>query len=206
MTTLTLPSLRIMIVDPRPNSISLLRSILTALGPHQIIASDNTETALLSLREEHFDVVFCDEGVTPLNPVAFTKAVRRDSGSKNLGVHILVLTSAARKRQVELARDCGANHILVRPMSLATVRGKLESLLANPPSFVKSPSFFGPDRRRKGRRGAKNGLFVDETDKRVRTGRRESDMVKDTVENPVEPPIAAPVEARRVSSKDDFFI
>lgn len=171
-----LPHMKTLIIDPKPHGVQLLRSILSMLGLADIVATDTSEGALTHLREHRFDVVFCDEAMKPMNPVAFSKAVRRDSSGKNATVPIVVMTGSARKRQVELARDSGANHVIVRPMSMATVRRKLESLLFAAPVFVQSDAFCGPDRRREGRRTkASGGPPKKDEERRETRGRRRTD-------------------------------
>ena len=192
-----LPRLKILIVDEKANGVTLLRSILSALGSHDIVATAHTDAAMAVQREARFDVVFCDEAIKPLNPIAFTHAVRRDSGSKNCGVPILVVTSVAKKRQIELARDCGANHVIVRPVSLGIIRSKLEALMLRPVEFVKSDSFLGPDRRRGGRRAPKGKVAaIEGEERRSKRGRRKSDIAE-SVE------VSAPPAG---DSKRDFFL
>ena len=46
------------------------------------------------------------------------------------------------------ARNAGANDFLVKPVSAKSVYLRIRSTMEHPPPFVRSQTYFGPDRRR----------------------------------------------------------
>jgi PleD family two-component response regulator len=143
-----LSEVRVLIVDEKGHGISLLKSILLQLGVKRIAAYRNTDDALRQLRVEGFDVVFCDEMATPLNPVGFVKALRRDLRSCDVTIPVIFVSAGANRRQIELARDAGANDVIAKPVSGDTIERKLRSIMLEPQVFITTRTFLGPDRRR----------------------------------------------------------
>jgi CheY-like chemotaxis protein len=139
---------KVLIIDEKGHGISLLKSILIQLGVKRIAAYRNTDEALHQLRQEQFDVVFCDELAAPLNPVAFVKTLRRDLTTKDVTVPVILVSAGANRKQIELARDAGANDLVAKPVSAETVERKIRSLVLTPHNFVTAKTFLGPDRRR----------------------------------------------------------
>ena len=166
-----LSALRVLIIDENGHGISLLRSILVQLGVKDTVALRNTEDALKVMRETKFDVVFVDDLATPLPPVAFVKALRRDLVTQDVTVPVVLVSGGASRTQIETARDSGANDFIAKPVSVETVERKLRSLLLEPQAFVAARTFLGPDRRRGSaeRRGERREGGEE------RRGQRESD-------------------------------
>ena len=60
---------------------------------------------------------------------------------------ILIMTSDGREKTIKLARDAGANMVIAKPMSPASLYDRLAWIAFNPRQFVDTASYFGPDRR-----------------------------------------------------------
>lgn len=74
--------------------------------------------------------------------------IRRPDSSINPFVPIIMLTGHAEKRRVMQARDAGVHEFLCKPISARALYLRLFSVIAHPRPFVKTTSYFGPDRRR----------------------------------------------------------
>ncbi len=142
-------TLKVLIVDGKRANAKLLQGILSSLGIREIVTLENSEAALEELRLNTFEIVFCDEECFPLNPAAFSRLVRKDPKSRSHRVPIILISGAPQRRQVEIARDCGINDFLAVPLSVNTIKKKLESVVFAPNPFVTSDDFAGPDRRRR---------------------------------------------------------
>jgi PleD family two-component response regulator len=142
-------TLKILIVDGKRGNAKVLQGVLHVLGIREVVTLDHSGKALEELKGTVFDIVFCDEEAQPVNPAAFARTVRKDATNRSHRVPIILLSGAPQRRQVEIARDCGINDFLAMPLSAATVKKKLETVLFSPKRFVKSDAFIGPDRRRR---------------------------------------------------------
>lgn len=81
--------------------------------------------------------------------VNFLEMVRMDEFSPNRFVPVIVCSSFTEEHQVKRARDMGMTEFLAMPISARTVYGRICAVIEHPRPFVRSPNFFGPDRRRR---------------------------------------------------------
>lgn len=173
-----------LVVDSKAHNSKILCTMLSTIGLTRIVVVQDAANALDLLRTEKFDVVFADESSTGMNPIVFTKMLRRDPHTADNMLPIVFMSSCARRRQIELARDAGANDVIVRPVSVETVRRKLRSTM-RPRPFIAAEDFLGPDRRRA---GPLRGGYIGEDrrtqdPRRVRLGAKARKVVE-AVENP----------------------
>ena len=143
--------LRVLLVGGKPHAAATLRAVLDLAGIQRITTAAEPHRALLLLREQEYDAIFCDEHVSPVDGLPFPLAARRAGGVLNPLMPLFLLCNAPPRRQVERARDDGITDVLVRPVSAATVMRKLRAALAAPRPFILAGEFFGPDRRGQGR-------------------------------------------------------
>ena len=47
------------------------------------------------------------------------------------------------------ARDAGVSEFLVKPLTMQSIKQRVDATIKNPKKFVRSPTYFGPDRRRR---------------------------------------------------------
>jgi hypothetical protein len=59
-----------------------------------------------------------------------------------------MLTAHSEKSRVEVARDAGVTEFCTKPVTAAEMVRKVASVIDRPRPFVRSESYFGPDRRR----------------------------------------------------------
>jgi two-component system chemotaxis response regulator CheY len=161
-----LRNMRVLVVGGRPSGVQVLRAVLALAGVGSVSAEPDSARAIELLRHEAFNAVFCDDRCEPVSGVAFPLAARRTPGILNPMVPIFLLCSAARRRQVEQARDTGVTDVLARPVSAAIIIRKLHLAVARPRPFIAAADFFGPDRR-----GAKYMSFAGQ-ERRKRAARK----------------------------------
>ena len=59
-----------------------------------------------------------------------------------------MLTGHSEKRRVTVARDAGVTEFLAKPISAKGLYQRILNVVANPRPFIKTKTYFGPDRRR----------------------------------------------------------
>lgn len=141
-------AISVLIVDDSRNMRSLLRTLLSALGVENIYDAADGNEAFFKLRDYTIDVVLCDIMMEPLDGIAFALKVRRDRNSPDPFVPIIMVTGYTEQSRVIEARDVGVNEFLAKPISANDLAARIISCIDNPRPFVRSPSYFGPDRRR----------------------------------------------------------
>jgi response regulator RpfG family c-di-GMP phosphodiesterase len=83
-----------------------------------------------------------------LNGVDFVRMVRRSSSAMQF-MPMIMLTGHSDVRRLNEARDCGINEFLGKPVTASAILSRLEAVILKPRPFVRSSTFFGPDRRRR---------------------------------------------------------
>src|SRR5260370_19105395 len=61
---------------------------------------------------------------------------------------IKMLACHTEKAHVVAARDAGITEFLAKPLSANALHGRILNIISNPRPFIKSKTYFGPDRRR----------------------------------------------------------
>lgn len=144
-----LSSLNVMVVEDNKNMQNLLRAILNALGVRNIRELSTGPEAFQELRHFDADIIISDWNMAPMDGLSFAKKVRTDPNSPNPYVPIIMLTGHTETTRVMEARDAGINMFLAKPISVKALSERLTLMIDNPARFVRTPTYFGPDRRRK---------------------------------------------------------
>ena len=74
--------------------------------------------------------------------------IRQPGANSNPYVAIIMLTGHSEKKRVVSARDAGVTEFLAKPISAKGLYQRIVNVVANPRSFIKTKTYFGPDRRR----------------------------------------------------------
>jgi two-component system chemotaxis response regulator CheY len=141
--------LKILIVEDNQHMRSLLRSLLNSVGIREIAEATNGATALDTLRERKCDLVLSDLAMKPMDGLEFSRQVRTGDKSSNPFVPIIMITGHTEKHRVEAARDAGVTEFLVKPITAHSLFSRIAEIMERPRAFVRTESYFGPDRRRK---------------------------------------------------------
>jgi two-component system, chemotaxis family, chemotaxis protein CheY len=59
-----------------------------------------------------------------------------------------MLTGHSEKKRVTAARDAGITEFMAKPISAKALYQRILNVVVNPRPFVKTKTYFGPDRRR----------------------------------------------------------
>jgi CheY-like chemotaxis protein len=69
------------------------------------------------------------------------------------GVSILISVSSADQALLSRTIRAGADLLVAEPLTAAALRVRLDRLITDPPPRIRTPSYFGPDRRRTSQTG-----------------------------------------------------
>ena len=142
--------LKILVVDDNVHMRKLVVTILQAFGVVQIFEAENGERAWAVLRESNPDVVVADWMMDGLSGLDLARLIRTDPQTPNPFVPVIMLTGHTHIDQVRQARDAGINEFIAKPVSVKTMMSRLVSVIESPRPFVRTKSYFGPCRRRRG--------------------------------------------------------
>jgi two-component system, chemotaxis family, chemotaxis protein CheY len=146
--TYNLEAVRFLIIEDNENMIALVRSILQALGAKRVYEAADAKTGLEMLSIVQPDLIICDWQMEPMNGLEFVCHIR-DEASASPFVPIIMLTAHSELDRVKEARDCGVNEFLVKPISAKRLYGRITAIIEHPRPFLRTDTYFGPDRRRR---------------------------------------------------------
>ena len=145
-----LSALRILVVDDNRHAIEIVRSILASIGCQDIVPAATAHDAFRQMQQQTIDLVILDQNLGAGGEgIQLVKRIRNDPASPNPYMPILMLTGYADERRVTAARDAGVSEFLVKPFTVTGLLKRIEALILQPRPFVRSGSYFGPDRRRR---------------------------------------------------------
>jgi len=141
--------LRALVVDDRENARRFLRTLLTAIGVQEVVEAGNGVEGIAALSTAPADLVVTDWCMAPMHGPDFVRYLRTHPQSPNPYVPIIMLTGHACPDLIAEARDCGVNEFLAKPVSAKSLLACVTAVIENPRPFVKTSTYFGPDRRRR---------------------------------------------------------
>lgn len=147
-TPFDLSSLQVLVVEDNKYMQLLLQNVLRMFKIRRIQAADDGADALNIMKSFQPDVIFCDWNMEVIDGIEFTRFVRTGSDTANPYVPIIMLTGHSEARHIFEARDAGATEYLVKPISAEMIYDRICRVIERPRQFVKTKTFFGPDRRR----------------------------------------------------------
>lgn len=142
-----LSDLLILIADPSPYIAMLLHSMLRGFGANKVLEARSCGGVLQTLTGQKIDLLICDVHLPPYGGLSLTRAMRRKTDNEHRTIPILMMSSDARESTIKRARDAGANMVIAKPISPASLYDRLSWIAFNPRKFVDTPTYFGPDRR-----------------------------------------------------------
>jgi CheY-like chemotaxis protein len=141
-------TLKALIVEDNQHMRSLLRALLNSVGLTDISEASQGATAIELLRRRRPDLVLTDLAMKPMDGLQFTRYVRHDPQSPTPFVPIIMITGHTEKHRVEAARDAGVTELLAKPVTAGNLFARIAEIVERPRAFVRTDSYFGPDRRR----------------------------------------------------------
>lgn len=94
-----------------------------------------------------FDLVLVDSALAEGQGFEFIRWLRREALEVNRTASILVVTSGTRADDVGMARDCGANFVVAKPVTPQVLLQRIVWLGRDRRQFVETEQYAGPDRR-----------------------------------------------------------
>lgn len=147
--TYNFSDVKVLVVEENQPMTQITVALLKGFGFNFIQTAKNSNRAYEAFCEERHDLLLVDWMIKPLDGIELAEKIRMDSYSPNPFVPIVLMTGFSEKRRVIQARDTGITEFLVKPFTANDLYKRIDQIIMKPRQFVKSPDFFGPDRRRK---------------------------------------------------------
>lgn len=141
--------LHVLVVEDNVNFRMLLRTILTSVGITDVMETEDGASALDLLQTYPADLVLLDWKMAPMDGLEFMARLRGNGDGTNPYVPVIMVSGYTDATLISRARDAGVNEFLAKPISAKSLLARVIAAIDSPRPFVRSPGYFGPDRRRK---------------------------------------------------------
>lgn len=148
-----LKNINILVADDYEFMQSLIAGTLEVFGVESVLSCSNGKKAqeilTASLKTRPIDILLTDWLMPEGSGDDLIRWIRDHEEEQIRFLPIILITVLATKETVVSARDYGVNEILVKPISGEKLASRILSVIDHPRDYIKTPFFFGPDRRRK---------------------------------------------------------
>jgi two-component system, chemotaxis family, chemotaxis protein CheY len=141
--------LRTLIVDDNQHMINIVRVIMRGFGAKDFHEARDAAEAFDVVKHDGVDLIIVDYQMNLLDGLDFIKLVRTAKDSPNQYVPIIMLTAHSERSRVMAARDAGVTEFCCKPVTALDLYRKIVAVANSPREFVKTSTYFGPDRRRR---------------------------------------------------------
>src|ERR1044072_7945493 len=140
--------LRFLVIDDNAHMRRILRTLLHGFGTREVYEAEDGAAGLEAFQHYSPDVVIPDWAMPIFDGLELTQMIRQPGANNNPYVPIIMLTGHSEKKRVIAARDAGVTEFLAKPISAKGLYQRVLNVVADPRPFIRTLSYFGPDRRR----------------------------------------------------------
>jgi two-component system, chemotaxis family, chemotaxis protein CheY len=140
--------LRFLVVDDNVHMRRILRTLLHGFGAREVYEAEDGAAGLEAFTQYIPDIVIADWVMPVFDGLELTQMIRQPGANANPYVAIIMLTGHSEKKRVTAARDAGITEFLAKPISAKSLYERIVNVIANPRPFIRTETYFGPDRRR----------------------------------------------------------
>ena len=151
-----LSTFRVLIVEDYSFISDLLASSLTELGVGEVMVTPDVSTGKEKILDfnavssaRNLDVIVLDWLMPDGTGLELLQWIRNHRSDSIRYLPVIVCSAYASADLVAQSRDHGANEVMVKPVSADKLSKRILYVIDKPRPFLKTPDYFGPDRRRK---------------------------------------------------------
>ncbi len=144
-----LEALQVLTVEDNAHMRAIVGALLQGLGLKDVRHARDGEQALEILGEHPVDIALVDFQMAPMDGVSFTRLIRTGEASPNIYLPIIMMTGHSQRSRVCEARDAGVTEFVAKPLTARALALRIGAVIHRPRPFVRTASYFGPDRRRR---------------------------------------------------------
>jgi CheY-like chemotaxis protein len=140
--------LRFLVVDDNLHMRRILRTLLHGFGARDVMEAEDGAAGLEMFSSGNPDIVFLDWEMPIFDGLELIQMIRQPGVNSNPFVPVIMLTGYTERTRVTAARDAGITEFLAKPVSAKGLYQRIFSVVAHPRPFIKTATYFGPERRR----------------------------------------------------------
>lgn len=117
---------KILTVDDMATMRKIIKSLLNQLGYTNVDEAENGKEGLYKIKQNRYDLVLLDWNMPEMDGITLLQEIRKDPELKNIPV--IMVTAEAKKENVLLAIQSGANNYIVKPFTAETLKEKMDKV------------------------------------------------------------------------------
>lgn len=117
---------KILTVDDMATMRKIIKSLLNQLGYTNVDEAENGKDGLYKLKQNKYDLVLLDWNMPEMDGITLLQEIRKDPELKSIPV--IMVTAEAKKENVLLAIQSGANNYIVKPFTAETLKEKMDKV------------------------------------------------------------------------------
>ena len=141
--------LSILVIDDNHHMVNIVKTIMRGFGAKEFCDSRSAIEAYDLVKSQAVDLIITDCVMEGMDGCDFSRLVRVGEDSPNHYVPIIMLSAYSERSRVEAARDAGVTEFCAKPVTAAELYRKVVSVINTPRPFIRTATYFGPDRRRR---------------------------------------------------------
>jgi DNA-binding response OmpR family regulator len=140
--------LRFLVIEDNPHMRRILKALLAGFGSREIYEAGDGMGGMEAFAKFTPDIVIIDWAMPMLDGLDFVRMIRQPDSNASPFTPIIMLTGHSERKRVMEARDAGVTEFMVKPISANGLHRRILSVIASPRRFIRTKTYFGPDRRR----------------------------------------------------------
>jgi two-component system chemotaxis response regulator CheY len=120
-------NMSILVVDDSPTTIRITKDVLRNLGYKNVDIANGGNSALEKMRIKAYDLVISDWNMEPMTGLDLLRYVRTGQDQ----TPFILMTAKAHVENVIVAKKAAVNGLIVKPFSAATMKAKIDAVLAD---------------------------------------------------------------------------
>src|SRR2546429_6781895 len=140
--------LRFLVIDDNAHMRRIVRTLLHGFGARDVHEAEDGASGLEAFNRYTPDIMITDWAMPIFDGLELTQMIRQPGANSNPYVPIIMLTGHSEKKRVIASRDAGITEFLAKPISAKGLYQRILNIVVNPRPFIKTKTYFGPDRRR----------------------------------------------------------
>lgn len=125
--------LLIALIEDEAYTRQVIRQILSQIGVRSFVEAADGKSGLMEVVRSRPDIVFCDVHMQPLNGLQFLEGLRKIKVKGLDRTPVVMLTADTKADTVLLAKERAVAGYLVKPVSIAQVKARLDQVIAASP-------------------------------------------------------------------------
>lgn len=143
----SLGAVRMLLAEPNHQVRSSYRSVLFRYGLRGIDDSHSGQQTHDIITDKHYDLAVLDADMEDCDVLASVRSLREGKIGKDPFTNVILIADPPNSERARQLLNSGADSILVRPLSVETLRARIDLLIEKRRPFVVTHDYIGPEKR-----------------------------------------------------------